>query len=291
MKLRDYLKKLKKIEFHTRSRSHEAISGMYHSAFKGRGMTFSECKPYEDGDDVRYIDWHASARQQGIFVKQCIEERELSVCIILDLSRTMRFGSIGRTKAETAIEAMSVIAFSALQNNDKVSLILYDNSGMKFIPQVRGVSNVVRLIIEALKFEGNLGENRLEHVLDKTMSLMKRRCLIFIISDFIQSDYPRPLQHLSHRHEVIPVVVSDPMEHIMPDLGLIALEDSLGNHRQIVDTGNRHFQAEYQANYEKRLLEQKTTFERAGISCVRISTDEDVLKPMMISFEKRASHV
>ena len=190
MTLKDFLKKLKKIEFHTRMKSQETIAGAYHSAFKGRGMSFSECKPYEDGDDVRYIDWHASARHQGLFVRQFVEERELSVYVVLDLSSSMHFGSISKTKAEAAIEAMSVIAFSALQNNDKVGMCLFNAANTKFIPQTKGKTNVVRFLIEALKFNAltGVGNNSLNESLVKTISVLKRRSLVFVISDFNELD-------------------------------------------------------------------------------------------------------
>ena len=146
MTLKDYLKKLKKIEFHTRMKTQEGLSGTYHSAFKGRGMLFSECKAYEEGDDVRYIDWNASARHNGIYVKQFVEERELNVCVVLDLSTTMQFGSVGMNKAEKAIEAMSIVAFSALQNNDKVSLFIFNDKGMKICQAAVEIRNMLRNI-------------------------------------------------------------------------------------------------------------------------------------------------
>lgn len=291
MTLKDLLKKLKRIEFRTKARSQEAIAGTYHSAFKGRGMLFSECKPYEEGDDIRYIDWNASARQQGIFVKQFIEERELSVCIILDLSAPMRFGSVGMTKAETAIEAMSILAFSALQNNDKVGLFIFNEVGMKYIPQIKGKNNIVRLIVEALKFRPEPGASHLPEIIAKAISLMKRRSLFFIISDFLKPDYQTTLKHLAYRHEVIPIVVSDPMEFCMPDLGLTLLEDASTHAIILADTSSKTYREFHHSEAQARLKEQKAIFEKSKLSFVRISTVEDILQPITQAFVRRSGHV
>lgn len=291
MTLTDFLKKLKKIEFQTRTHSHEAIAGTYHSAFKGRGMLFSECKPYEDGDDVRYIDWHATARQQGVFVKQFVEERELSVSIILDLSESMRFGSVGMSKAEKAIEAMSVVAFSALQNNDKVGLFLFNEVGMKLIPQLKGKTNIVRLILEALKFHPEPGENTLTGIMAKAIKILKRRSLVIVVSDFIRPDYEQALRHLSHRHEVIPIVVHDPMEVTLPDLGLTVLEDLSTHDAYYADTGQSVMREDYRREFEKRQKQQKYVFERCKLTFVHISTNEEIVTPIARAFDRRSCHV
>ena len=291
MTLNDFLKKLRKIEFRMRTRSHEALAGTYHSAFKGSGMLFSECKAYEEGDDVRYIDWNASARQNGVYVKQFIEERELSVCIILDLSAPMRFGSTDMTKAEKAIEAMSILSYSALQNNDKVGLFIFNEVGMKYIPQVRGKSNTVRLILEAMKFSPEPGVNHISGVMAKLLTMMKRRALVFVISDFLAGDYEETLRHLAHHHEVIPVVVSDPMEKTLPDLGLALIKDIRTEEMILADTSSRQFRERYRREAELREQDQKSIFERSKLTFVRASTTEDILQPIMRAFERRAGHV
>lgn len=291
MTLNDFLKKLHKIEFRMRTRSHESLAGAYHSAFKGSGMLFSECKPYEEGDDVRYIDWNASARQNGVFVKQFIEERELNVCIILDLSEPMRFGSVSMTKAEKAIEAMSILAFSALQNNDKVSLFLFNETGMKNIPQVRGRTNTVRLIIEAMKFTPESGVNNLDGIMTALLQMMKRRSLVFIISDFLHPDFEQKLRHLAHHHEVIPIVISDPMEMSMPDIGLSFFEDMKSHEIQLADTGSKYFNAYYESQALQHKNNLKTIFERSNLSYVMASTTEDIMCPLMHAFDRRADRV
>lgn len=254
-------------------------------------MTFSECKSYEEGDDVRYIDWHASARQQGVFVKQFIEERELSVCIILDLSRRMRFGSVGMTKAEKAIEAMAVIAFSALNNNDKVGLLLLNEVGFKYIPQLKGKSNVVRMLVEALKFAPEPSEYELSAILAKAMTLMKRRSLMFVISDFYSEDIGQVLRHATHHHEVIPVVVSDPMERDMPNMGLAVLEDLQTGAMVLTDTSRASFAEAYRARFDERMATLRSLFQHAGVTFVRLSTLEDALLPIAQAFDRRSSHV
>ena len=291
MKLKDYLKKLKKIEFRMRTRSHEALAGTYHSAFKGSGMAFNECKAYEEGDDVRYIDWNASARQNGVFVKQFIEERELDVCIVLDLSPSMQFGSVGMTKAEKAIEVMSILAFSALQNNDKVCLLLFNERGMQYIPPLRGKANTVRLIVEAMKFSPRDGANHLGKAIEGLMNMLRRRSLVFIVSDFLSNDYDIQIGHLSHHHEVIPVVVSDPMEIQMPDMGLTFLEDVRTHEMTLADTSQASFVKAYREKAEKTADNQKRIFDRIGIPHVRIQTQDDILVPIMRAFEWRSAHV
>lgn len=291
MTLKDYLKKLKRIEFRMRTRSHEALAGTYHSAFKGSGMAFNECKAYEEGDDVRYIDWNASARQNGIFVKQFIEERELNVCIVLDLSPSMRFGSADMTKAEKAIEVMSTLAFSALQNNDKVCLLLFDEHGMRYIPPVRGKANTVRLIIETMKFSAQCGARSMSSAIESLMNMLRRRSLVFIVSDFLSGDYDIQLGHLSHHHEVIPVVVSDPMEGVMPDLGLTFIEDIRTHEMTFADTSQASFNQLYREHAEKTAENQKRIFDRIGIFHVRIQTQDDILIPIMQAFERRSVHV
>ncbi|MBQ9396556.1 MAG: DUF58 domain-containing protein [Proteobacteria bacterium] len=291
MKLKDYLKKLKKIEFRMRTRSHEALAGTYHSAFKGSGMAFDECKAYEEGDDIRYIDWNASARQNGVFVKQFIEERELNVCIVLDLSPSMQFGSVGMKKSEKAIEVMSTLAFSALQNNDKVCLLLFNERGMQYIPPLRGKANTVRLIVEAMKFSPKDGAKNLGKAIESLMNMLRRRSLVFIVSDFLSTGYDIQLGHLSHHHEVIPVVINDPMEFQMPDMGLTFLEDVRTHEMTFADTSQAVFVKEYRAQAEKTAENQKRLFDRFGVTHVHIQTQDDILVPIMRAFERRSAHV
>ena len=294
MTLEDFLKKLRKLKIRTKSRSQEALTGSYHSAFKGQGMLFSECRAYVEGDDVRYIDWNATARQYGIFVKQFVEERELSVFVVLDQSASMRFGSVAMTKADKAIEAMSIIAFSALQNNDKVGLFLFDERGCRIIPQRKGKSNLVRLVVDAMQFSQQQPPARpvpFPEILYKTLTFLRRRSLIFVISDFIEDNYETSLCQLSHYHEVIPVVVSDPMESRLPDLGICVLEDSVTRNIIFADTSLDLFTDDYEHEFEKRELFQRSCFTHANISYVRISTDEDIVGPIAQVFARRSNHV
>ena len=291
MTLDGFLKKLRKIEFHTKTRSHELLSGTYHSAFKGQGMHFSECKAYEEGDDVRYIDWNATARQSGVFVKQFIEERELSVYVLLDLSRSMQFGSIAMTKAEKAIEAMAFIAFSALHNNDRVGLILFNETGYRIIPQCKGKKKIVHLLTESLQFDPVPDPVSFPEILYKTLMFLKRRSLVFVISDFITDDYEMSLRHLAHHHEVIPVVVSDPLESRMSDLGLTVLEDAVTHELIVADTSQETFAQDYHREFERRQRLQHAHFSHANLTYLRISTDEEIYGLLARTFERRAGHV
>lgn len=291
MDVQDYIRKLKRIEYHTRMRSKEAIAGTYHSAFKGQGMTFSECKAYEEGDDVRYIDWHATARQNGVFVKQFIEERELSVSILLDLSSPMNFGSVGNLKIETAIEAMSILAFGALQNNDKVSLFIFSEVGLKYIPPIKGKTNIIRLILEAIKFSPTLPDTGLGLIFTKAATFLKRRNLVFVVSDFMHDDFGGPLQHLAHHHEIIPVVISDPMEAELPDLGYAIIRDIRHRDYVLADTSNAETRRIYAEEFARRVQAQKRIFDRLKLTAVRVSTTSDILPPIMRAFNRRAMRV
>ncbi len=293
MTLQDYINKLKAIEFHTRIKTAEAVAGTYHSAFKGQGMLFSESRSYVEGDDVRYIDWHASARQNALFVKQFVEERELSVCILLDLGPSMRFGSVSRTKAETAIEAMSVLAYSALHNNDRVCLIIFDGGGYKIIPFTKGRNRAIQFILEAIHFEGSAIQNgpcSLDDAFLHAGQLLKRRSIIFAISDFQDKDYEIPLKQLSHRHKLLPIVISDPMESNLPDLGLCLFEDPV-THRPVWCDAS---QLETRSMFRKRALErekcQNAVFMHANMKAIRLSTTDDIIKPLTRAFDTRASH-
>ncbi|MCL2326172.1 MAG: DUF58 domain-containing protein [Proteobacteria bacterium] len=289
--LRDFVKKLKKIEFHMRTRTHEAIAGSYHSAFKGRGMSFSECKAYEEGDDVRYINWHASARQQGVFVKRFVEERELSVWIVLDLSQSMQFGSVGVTKAEAAIEAMAVMAFSALYNNDRVGLLIFDGRGSKIVPQLKGKRQIFRFIVEALQYAPRGEACQLSQALMQVGQLAKRRSLVFVIGDFVRPCYETELKRLAFRHEVIPVVVSDPLEYDLPDLGMCIFEDPESHRVLLCDTSRGAVRSQIAQRFEARRAQQGVIFKRARIAPVCLSTTSDVLRPLSLAFDVRSRHV
>lgn len=291
MQLIDFVKKLRKIEFHTRKQTREAIAGSYHSAFKGRGMSFSECKPYEDGDDVRYIDWNASARQQGLFVKQFVEERELNVCIVLDLSPSMAFASTGISKQEAAIEAMSIVAFTALQNNDMVSMFIYGEGGMKYLPPQKGKRRIYSLLHESLQFQPNEDITSLEFVLSKLAQIQKRRSLVFVISDFLQSKFELELKRLTHRHELIPVVISDPMEARLPDIGLVLLRDPTTKEFFLCDSSQQFEKLAWEDAFLRRKNEQALLFRQAKTRPIYVSTRDDILAPLAEAFAKRSRHV
>lgn len=289
--IQDYIKKLKAIEFHTHRRTRNEIAGTYHSAFKGRGMSFSECRAFADGDDIRYIDWNASARQNALFVKQFVEERELSVCILLDLSPSMAFGSLRLTKAEAAIEAMAIVTFSALKNNDQVSLMMFDGQGYKLIPFTKGHHRILPLIREAMQFKGNNGPCFLAESLNKAAKILKRKSLVFVISDFQASGYEHPIKQLSHRHEVLPVVVSDPLETDMIDMGLCFFEDPETHAGAWFDTSSPATRVCLKRQNLEQIRCQNAIFQHAGIQAIRVDTTSDILFPLMHAFDTRSSHV
>lgn len=289
--IQDYIKKLKAIEFHTNMKTRNEIAGTYHSAFKGQGMSFSECRAFADGDDVRYIDWNASARQNSLFVKQFIEERELSVCIILDLSPSMSFGSISISKAEAAIEAMSIVSFSALKNNDQVSLMMFDSFGYKVIPFTKGHHKTLHFILEAMHFRGTGEPCLLADSLNKAAKILKRKSLVFVISDFQASEYEIPIKLLSHKHEVIPVVVSDPLETSMVDLGLCFFEDTETHEANWCDTSLPETRVRMKLHYLDQIRCQNVIFKHTGLRAIRIDTTSAILLPLTRAFDTRANHV
>lgn len=291
LSLQDYLKKLKTIEFHTRMKTREGMVGTYHSAFKGRGMSFSESRAYVEGDDVRYVDWNASARMRSLCVKQFVEERELSVCILLDLSPSMFFGSISLTKAEAAIEAMSMLSFSALHNNDRVCLIMFDGSGYKIIPFTKGYHRSVQFILEAMQFHGEGSPCDLKDGMTRAMQMLKRRSLVFIISDFYGQDYELQLKQLAHRHEVLPVVISDPMESQIPDLGLVIFEDPVTHEAMFCDTSLPEMRFRFKIHALEREKYQNELFKRACAAPIRLSTTSNIEIPLTRAFDQRACHV
>ncbi len=289
--LQDFLKKLKTIEFHTRMKTREGMAGSYHSAFKGHGMSFSECRAFVDGDDVRYIDWNASARMRSLYVKQFVEERELSVCILLDLGASMDFASISQSKTDAAIEAMSILAYSALHNNDRVCLIIIGTTGCKIIPFTKGPHKTVQFILEALHFNAYSTPCSLCDGLKHAIQILKRKSLVFVISDFHCTKFETPIKQLAHRHDVLPVVISDPMESRLPDLGLCVFEDPVTHETLFCDTSLPETQSMFLQRAINRQKFQDDIFLRAKVSPIRVSTTTNIEIPLMHAFEQRANHV
>ena len=242
---KEILKKVKRIEITTRGLVNDVFSGEYHSVFKGRGMEFSEVREYQIGDDIRTIDWNVTARMGHPFVKIFEEERELTVMLIVDVSSSGNFGTHSRMKGEIAIEICALLAFSAIKNNDKVGLIIFTDAIEKFIPPKKGKSHVLRVLRELLYHEPKGRQTDIGKTLEYLNRVTKRRSVVFLVSDFINTGYEKALQIANRRHDIVAITVTDPREMNMPDVGFIRLEDAETGEVVLVDTSYDMWRGKY----------------------------------------------
>ncbi len=299
---KEILKKVRAIEIRTRRMVTDAVSGAYHSSFKGQGIDFQEVREYTPGDDVRSIDWNVTAKMDKPFVKIFQEERELTIMIVLDLSASGRFGSVDQSKREQAAEIASVLAFSATRNNDKVGLILYTDQIEQFIPAKKGRRHILRVIREMLFFAPDGKQTDTIAALQFLNRLERRRAVVFLISDFLQDgdgasvgapgqeQHPlfRTLALTNQRHDLICVRVSDPRELEVPNIGLITLEDAETGELIEFDTGNASNRLAYRNQNRKRLETIDRTIRQYGIDSIQVSTGEPYITPLRNLFERRS---
>lgn len=290
MEATDLFKKVRKIEIKTRGLSNHIFSGQYHSAFKGRGMTFSEVREYQYGDDIRNIDWNVTARFHRPFVKIFEEEREMTVMLLIDVSGSNDFGSAGVTKRDITAELAAVLAFSAIQNNDKVGVIFFSDQIEKFIPPKKGSSHILRIISEIVTFKPQHRGTDIGEGLKFLTSAIKKRTTAFLISDFVTSKpFEQELRIAARKHDLISLRVTDKRELIIPKIGLVKFRDSETGEERWVDTSTSAWNQAYQkyVQHETSLLNR--TFANNGIDNTWIYTDEDYVKPLMQLFKKRES--
>jgi uncharacterized protein (DUF58 family) len=288
METAELLKKVRKIEIKTRGLSRQIFSGEYHSAFKGRGMAFSEVREYTPGDDVRAIDWNVTARFNTPFIKVFEEERELSVMLLIDASASGIFGTIEKTKKDLITELAAVVAFSASTNNDKIGLILFTDKIEKFIPPKKGKSHVLRIIRELVNFEPANRGTDLHVPLKFLTNAIKKRSIAFLISDFhAPFNYKDSLKISNKRHDVVALRVIDKVEQELPEVGLIKLLDNESGKHMWVDTSDKSFRKQYSLNRIKFENELKDLFNRSGIDAASVHTHESYIKPLMNLFKKR----
>lgn len=290
MEATDLFKKVRKIEIKTRGLSNHIFSGQYHSAFKGRGMTFSEVREYQYGDDIRNIDWNVTARFHRPFVKIFEEEREMTVMLLIDVSGSNDFGSAGVTKRDITAELAAVLAFSAIQNNDKVGVIFFSDQIEKFIPPKKGSSHILRIISEIVTFKPQHKGTDIGEGLKFLTSAIKKRTTAFLISDFVTSkSFEQELRIAARKHDLISLRVTDKRELIIPKIGLVKFRDSETGEERWVDTSTSAWNQAYQkyVQHETSLLNR--TFANNGIDNTWIYTDEDYVKPLMQLFKKRES--
>ncbi len=265
----------------------EALAGRYKSVFRGRGIEFLEVREYQPGDDLHLIDQNVSARMGRPFIKCFREERELSIVLLADLSASGRFGSHGVTKNETAAQVCSFLAFAGNRNHAKVGLVLFTDRVEKFIPPGRGSRHIYRLIREILSFEPAGTGTDIARALGFTGRVLKRRAVMFLVSDFMDSGFEKPLRILARRHDLIAVSISDPLESSLPDVGLLELEDAETGESMLVDTGSPAARSRFEKFCRRRRQELKDTFTSAGIHEIRLTTDGPFLGELLKFFKLR----
>ena len=284
---REILKKVKRIEIQTRGLVNDFFGGEYHSVFKGRGMTFSEVREYQPGDDIRLIDWNVTARSGNPFIKVFEEERELTVFLIVDISASGAFGSELHLKKNISAEIASVLGFSAIKNNDKVGLILFSNDVVKYVPPKKGKSHVLRVIRELLYTKPRGQGTSIKNALDFLMKVSKRRCVVFLLSDFLDDKYWDSIRITNRKHDLIGINIYDPYEVVFPDIGMIKVEDSETDSKFWIDTSYGPELKKMNNENIKSLSDIEKESAKIGLDIVSISTADDYVEPLMRFFKKR----
>ena len=287
METTDLLKKVRKIEIKTRGLSRQIFAGEYHSAFKGRGMTFSEVREYQYGDDIRSIDWNVTARFNHPYVKVFEEERELTVMLLIDVSGSGDFGTEMQMKRTLITEISAVLSFSAIENNDKIGVILFSDRVEKFIPPQKGRKHILRIIRELLEFKPLSKGTDISESLRFLTNALKKRCTAFLISDFRDKGYARSLQIANNKHDVAALHVYDRREAELPAVGLLRVLDAETGLERWIDTSRNRIRENYAIKWESHLEIMKEIFSRAGVDSVSIHTGEDYVKPLIRLFKQR----
>lgn len=287
-KLREILRKVRKIHITTRKMVQDVFSGEYHSIFKGRGMDFAEVREYQPGDDIRTIDWNVTARMNHPYVKLYQEERELRVMVVVDMSGSVGFGTRGKLKREMIIEISALLIFSAINNNDLVGLLIFTDKIEKVILPKKGLSHGLRLIRDLLAFEPTGKKTNISGALEFLNSMLKRFSIVFMISDFLDGDFRKPLAIASKKHDFVPLVITDPAEHNLTPLGLVEIEDAETGELIIVDMGDNAVIKTFVDSSKKEEENLKKLFGSIGLEPLYISTEQDYVKALDFFFRKRA---
>ena len=283
------LKRVRKIEIKTRGLSKNIFAGEYHSAFKGRGMTFSEVREYQYGDDIRNIDWNVTARHNRPYVKIFEEERELTVMLMIDVSASRNFGTISKLKKNQITEIAAVLAFSAIQNNDKIGVIFFSDKIEKFIPPKKGRTHILHIIRELIDFYPEDKQTDIEQALEYMTNSIKKRCTCFVISDFIdEHDFAHALAIANRKHDVVALRVYDPRENQLPPVGMMYLRDAETGEQMWVDTSDKKLREAYEKYAFVREKELDAIFKRSGVDVANIRSDEDYVRALITLFKKRA---
>ncbi|MBN8696742.1 MAG: DUF58 domain-containing protein [Bacteroidetes bacterium] len=287
METAELLKKVRKIEIKTRGLSNQIFSGEYHSAFKGRGMTFSEVREYQPGDDIRAIDWNVTARFNHPYVKVFEEEREMTVMLLVDVSASGEFGTQKQLKQELITELCAVLSFSSIQNNDKIGVIFFTDKIEKFIPPKKGKSHVLRIIRDLIEFKPEHKATDLKVALKYLTSVIKKRSIAFVISDFMSPDFSESLKIANRKHDIVALRVYDKREQELPNVGLVKLIDAENGQIKWVDTSNKEVRNQFALNARKKEGQLRDLFNKSGVDAANISTSESYIVPLTNLFKRR----
>lgn len=285
---KEILKKVKRIEITTRGLVNDVFSGEYHSVFKGQGMDFSELREYQVGDDIRSIDWNATARFGHPFVKVFEEERELTVMLLVDVSSSGEFGTFKQMKGEIAAEICALLAFSAIKNNDKVGLIIFSDKVEKYVAPKKGKSHVLRVVRELLYHEPQGTQTNIGEALEFLSRVTRRRAVVFLVSDFMSSGYEKALQIANKRHDIVSITITDPREVDLPNVGFIELEDAETGETFLVDTSSLDVRNAFTANTSDAIQEREKLFRSLNVDYIDIRTNQPYIEPLMRFFRMRA---
>ena len=289
METSEIIKKVRKIEIKTRGLSSNIFAGQYHSAFKGRGMAFSEVREYQFGDDVRDIDWNVTARFHRPYVKVFEEERELTVMLLIDVSGSLDFGTQKQMKRDMVTEIAATIAFSAIQNNDKIGVVFFSDKIEKYIPPKKGRKHILYIIREMLDFQPESKRTDVKQAVEFLSSVQKRRTTAFILSDFyVRNDFQQSLQICNRKHDVVAIQVYDQRARELPNVGLMKVVDAETGFEQYVDTGSKRLRQAYQRYWMNRQAELQDTFNKSNVDNVSIATNEDFVKSLLMLFKQRS---
>lgn len=286
MDAKEIIKRVKRIELKSKRKASNLFMGEYHSSFKGRGMIFSEIRPYQYGDDVRNIDWNKTARYSEPYVKVFEEERELTMYLLVDVSNSENFGTRKQIKMETIAELSATLAFSATTYNDKVGLILYSDQIEKFIPPKKGKQHVLRMVREIVSYEPKSKKTDLAATLETFMNLARRKSNVFILSDFIDSsDYEKALRIVAKKHDVTAIRVYDEKEQSFPDIGLVHVQDNESGEIRLIDTSSKKLRQQYAQYYHDLDQRYQSIFKKNNSGALSIRTDEDYIRPLLNYFK------
>ncbi len=289
MDANELIKKVRQIEIKSRGLSQNIFAGQYHSAFKGRGMAFSEVREYQYGDDIRDIDWNVTARHGKTYVKVFEEERELTSMLLIDVSGSQTFGTSRQLKREYVTEIAATLAFSTIQNNDKIGVIFFSDKIEKFIPPQKGKKHILFIIRELINFQASSHKTDLQGALKYLTQVMKKRCTTFIISDFVdETAYKDALTIANRKHDIIALQVYDKMEAELPNVGLMKVADAETGEERWIDTSQKRIRQQYSSWWKNRQTAMEETFNRSRVDSVSVRTDEDYVKALLNLFRRRA---